>query len=171
MKPKSPTTTANISEEETALFRESVGKVTPIHCDQVIHPHKRKRVRSHHRQQLPHHQALAEKFGTPLHPLSKNQLRKFQQGRLAIDGRLDLHGKTSPQAEEAIKQFIEQACYLNCHCVLIIHGKGVNSQESIPVLKELTHYLLGQHPKVASYSIASKNHGGEGATYALINQH
>ena len=173
MSKKKPPHHPPVSEEESILFRETVGNVTPVHCDRVVHPHQRKRCRSHHRQQLPHahHSEPMEKFGLSYQAPDKTLLRKLRQGLVPIDGRLDLHGKKHLQAESALKQFIEQACFLNCHCILIIHGKGFNSQESTPVLKELTHYLLSQHDMISAYSIADKKHGGEGATYALLRNH
>ncbi len=157
-----------VSAEDSALFRESIGNVTPLKQSRVSHP--KPRTRSHHRQQPPqnHHHHLIE--SNEIRPSEKNLRRQLKKGLITIDGRLDLHGKTRLQAEEALKQFLQQAFYMNIYCLLIIHGKGYNSANNIPVLKELTHYTLSQEPKIAYYGNATAKHGGSGATYVILRQ-
>jgi len=162
-----------VTEEESLLFKETVGKVTPVHHDRVSHP--KKRIRSHHRQQQPHHHdnstvAYPGSDNNFNEPLGKALRRKLRGGKVPIEGRLDLHGQTQHQAEDTLKSFLQQAIYMNIHCVLIIHGKGYNSANNIPILKELTQYILSQHPKVLDYCSATLKHGGNGATYALLTQ-
>ncbi len=157
-----------ITAEESALFRENMKGVTPLKQSRVSHP--KPRVRSHHRQQHPHQHSHYDDQRDYYHrPLNrKNLQRSLQKGEITIEGRLDLHGKTRLQAEDALKQFLQQALYMNIHCLLIIHGKGVNSNDNIPVLRELTHYILKQEPMVALYRYAAIQHGGSGATYAIL---
>lgn len=157
-----------VSAEDSALFRQSIGNITPLKQSRVSHP--KPRTRSHHRQQPPqnHHHHLIE--SNEARPSEKSLRRQLKKGLIAIDGRLDLHGKTRLQAEEALKQFLQQAFYMNIYCLLIIHGKGYNSADNIPVLKELTHYILSQELKIAFYCSATAKHGGSGATYAILRQ-
>ncbi|VAW86811.1 hypothetical protein MNBD_GAMMA18-839 [hydrothermal vent metagenome] len=159
---------APVSAEDSALFRQSIGSITPLKQSRVSHP--KPRTRSHHRQQPPknHHHHLIEP--NEIRPSEKNLRRQLKKGLIPIDGQLDLHGKTQLQAENALKQFLQQALYMNIYCVLIIHGKGYNSADNIPVLRELTHYILSQEPKVVFYSNAIARHGGSGATYAILRQ-
>ncbi len=156
-----------VSAEDSALFRQSIGHVTPLKQSRVNHP--KPRIRSHHRQQSPRHYHRPIEYN-PTQPSEKSLKRQLQKGEISIDGRLDLHGKTQLQAEEALKQFLQQALYMNIHCVLIIHGKGYNSANNIPVLKELTHYILSQESKIVFYGNATAKHGGSGATYAILRQ-
>ncbi len=157
-----------ITAEESALFRENMKDVIPLKQSRVSHP--KPRIRSHHRQQHPqqhhHYDDQRDYYDSPLS--SKNLQRSLQKGEIPIEGRLDLHGKTQLQAEDALKQFLQQALYMNIRCLLIIHGKGVNSDGNIPVLRELTHYILKQEPMVALYRYAAIQHGGSGATYAIL---
>ncbi|MCF6230927.1 MAG: Smr/MutS family protein [Gammaproteobacteria bacterium] len=159
-----------ITAEESALFRENMKDVIPIKQSRVSHP--KPRIRSHHRQQHPqqhsHYDYQRDCYGSPLS--NKNLQRSLQTGEIPIEGRLDLHGKTRLQAEDALKQFLQQALYMNIRCLLIIHGKGVNSDGNIPVLRELTHYILKQEPMVARYHYAAIQHGGSGATYAILRE-
>lgn len=162
----------SVTPEESSLFRETVGQITPIHHDRVSHP--KKRTRSHHRQQQPDHHKYSTEMSTQadanlIETLPKSLRRKLRHGSIPIEGRLDLHGQTQHQAEDALKTFLQQACYMNIRCVLIIHGKGYNSTDNIPILKELTHYILNQHSSVLDYCSATAKHGGHGATYALLN--
>lgn len=170
MKKKNPPFNIQVSEEESALFRKSIGKVTRIHHDRVTHSQKRKHTPPlHPTRHCP--VDTGAKSTDQSQPTTKELLRKLKRGQFPIDGQLDLHGKGYIQAESALNQFIEQASYLGCHCILIIHGKGVNSAENLAILKELTLYLLGQHPKISHYATAIEKHGGHGATYALLHDH
>ncbi len=157
-----------VSAEDSALFRQSIGNITPLKQSRVSHP--KPRTRSHHRQQPPqnHHHHSIE--ANEIRPSEKNLRRQLKKGLIPIDGRLDLHGKTQLQAEKALKQFLQQAFYMNIYCLLIIHGKGYNSAGNIPVLRELTHYILSQELKITFYGSAIAKHGGSGATYAILRQ-
>ncbi len=157
-----------ITAEESALFRENMKGVIQLKQSRVSHP--KPRIRSHHRQQHPQQQSVYDDQRDDYDNLlnSKNLQRSLQKGEIPIEGRLDLHGKNRLQAEDALKQFLQQALYMNIRCLLIIHGKGVNSDGNIPVLRELTHYILKQEPMVARYHYAAIQHGGSGATYAIL---
>jgi DNA-nicking Smr family endonuclease len=57
--------------------------------------------------------------------------------------------------------------------VLIIHGRGHNSREGIPVLKErlqvwLTRGRIGRH--VLAFATARPQDGGAGAVYVLLRR-
>ncbi len=162
---------SSVTAEESALFRESIGEITPIHYDKVSHP--KRRIRSHHRKQpplhAPHSPEELKKFDIQPLKRDKKVLRKLKSGQFPIDGKLDLHGKTQIQAELALKQFLEQAIYLGSQCILIVHGKGHNSSQHIPIIKETTRYILSQHPGVVAYASATAKHGGSGASYVLLS--
>jgi DNA-nicking Smr family endonuclease len=53
-------------------------------------------------------------------------------------------------------------------CVRVIHGKGLRSNERLPVLKNLVSHLLRQIPAVMAFVSARQNDGGTGATYVLL---
>ncbi len=162
-----------VSEKESNLFRESIGKVTPIKNDRIPHQAKKNnRRRPVRTRNYPAVDKLEISYEESSHNIASNKtLRQLREGKLTIDGHLDLHGKTQLQAEHALEQFLQQASYLGLRCLLIIHGKGINSSNNIPILKEFVHYYLSQHSETLNYCSSAKKHGGMGATYALLRQH
>ena len=76
-------------------------------------------------------------------PLSKNHLKKLQQGELLIQAKLDLHGLQIENARIILCDFITKHARLGYKCVLIIHGKGGIYNE-IPILKNHVHDWLQQ---------------------------
>lgn len=100
--------------------------------------------------------------------LQNKLIKKFKQGKFAIENTLDLHGMTKSMAESAIVNFIAQNRQEHMSCVLIIHGKGAKSIDQKPILKNLTNNILQQHPAVLAISSAKQHHGGVGAVYVLL---
>lgn len=80
--------------------------------------------------------------------------------------KLDLHGKTEWQAEEAFKDFFGK--YINkTQRVLVVHGKGVNSDKFFgPVLKNMVWRMLTVEFKnhIEKWYHPEEKFGGEGAT-------
>jgi DNA-nicking Smr family endonuclease len=95
-------------------------------------------------------------------------LRKLRSGELGIHGEIDLHGLTRDQAARALHEFISDAIAHHVRCVRVIHGKGLRSNERLPVLKNLVSHLLRQIPAVMAFVSARQNDGGTGATYVLL---
>lgn len=94
-------------------------------------------------------------------------LRKARRSLLP-QGRLDLHGYLSDAARRRLQQFLHDAYHQGWRCVLIIHGKGMNSPNGDPVLKRLTRHWLMQHPAVLAYCDAPLTEGGHGAVWVLL---
>lgn len=100
-------------------------------------------------------------------------VRKLRRGEFAYQGHLDLHGLTRDEARVEVDRFIEGAFQAGKRCVLIIHGRGLNSKDQIPVLKNhVTSWLargkLGQ--RVLAFSSARACDGGAGALYVLLRR-
>ena len=58
-------------------------------------------------------------------------------------------------------------------CVLIVHGRGLNSPDQIPVLKESLRVWLGQKrtgKTVLAFATARPQDGGAGAVYVLLRR-
>ena len=85
------------------------------------------------------------------------------------EARLDLHGLHQDQAEESLDRFITDCKARGLHKVLIIHGKGIHSHGSDPVLGELVRRFI-EHDKRcgASGHPKTKAEGGSGATWVLL---
>jgi DNA-nicking Smr family endonuclease len=97
-------------------------------------------------------------------------LRKLRSGELGVQGEIDLHGLTADQAKHALHEFISQAISHHARCVRVIHGKGLRSNERLPVLKNLVSSLLRRMPEVLAFVSAKPNDGGTGATYVLLRR-
>src|SRR4029077_5155199 len=68
--------------------------------------------------------------------LDPRVLRRLRRGDYAWQAYLDLHGMTSAEARVALDRFLPAAVSAGHRCVLIVHGRGRNSKDRTPVLKE-----------------------------------
>jgi DNA-nicking Smr family endonuclease len=100
-------------------------------------------------------------------------VRKLRRGEFAWQGHLDLHGKTVATARTAVEAFMTSAIRAGHRCVLIVHGRGLNSKDQTPVLKErlkawLSYTRLASH--VLAFATARPADGGAGALYVLLRR-
>ncbi|MGD8777250.1 MAG: Smr/MutS family protein [Syntrophobacterales bacterium] len=100
-------------------------------------------------------------------------LPKLRRGDFSIQAHLDLHGMTATEARQAVERFILNSVIKGLRCVLIIHGRGLNSQDQIPILKErMTSWLKRGRLKhlVLAFATAQPCDGGAGALYVLLRK-
>ena len=105
--------------------------------------------------------------------IDRRLLRKLRAGEYALQGHVDLHGMNREQARAAVDRFVEQSRLAQRRCVLIVHGRGLNSKDQIPVLKEavkswLARGRLGR--QVLAFASARPCDGGAGALYVLLRR-
>ena len=100
--------------------------------------------------------------------LTDGLLRRLRRGEFAVEGELDLHGLNSPQAREALRTFLNEALRQRCHCVRVIHGKGLRSGPRGPVLKHAVNVWLRHFEAVLAFASARGMDGGTGAIYVLL---
>ena len=55
--------------------------------------------------------------------IDSNSKRRLFRGEVPINRRLDLHGLTAARAQIRLENFIQQAAYDGCRCVLVITKK------------------------------------------------
>lgn len=106
--------------------------------------------------------------------LDPRLLRRLRAGEFSYQAHIDLHGMTSDQARHSVETFLTQAFHEGKRCVLIVHGRGRNSKDQIPVLKSrLTTWLgHGQWARlVLAFCTARPCDGGAGALYVLLRRH
>lgn len=102
---------------------------------------------------------------------SRKLMKKLKRGELPVQDYIDLHGLTKPDAETAVTDFLLESFRNGLRCVLIVHGRGLNSPENLPVLKEgLPQWLnRGRVRKVVlAFATARPYDGGTGATYVFL---
>ncbi len=95
-------------------------------------------------------------------------LRKLRRAHWRIQGELDLHGLTSPEAHRAVAEFFAACARAGYRCVRIIHGKGLRSPNREPVLKRKLALWLTRRDDVLAYCEARRTEGGSGATLVLL---
>lgn len=98
-------------------------------------------------------------------------MEQLRAGHIPYQDHLDLHGYTLAQAEAAVTRFVLDSVALGRNCVLLIHGRGLGSQDGIPVLKRCleTFLLRGVVRKyLLAFTTAKPVDGGLGASYILL---
>lgn len=92
---------------------------------------------------------------------------RFKRGKLAIDGRLDLHGMSREAAQTALFGFIATSHATGKRCVVVVTGKGRG------ILREAVPHWLNLpalRDKILAVDTARPEHGGTGALYVLLKR-
>jgi DNA-nicking Smr family endonuclease len=95
-------------------------------------------------------------------------LRRLARGEYAAQEELDLHGLPGREAESLLRKFLRDCRAHGVGCVRIIHGKGRNSGERLPVLKNLVDRVLRQRADVLAFHSPPAAQGGAGAVLVLL---
>jgi DNA-nicking Smr family endonuclease len=175
---KNPTNnqTDQIAPDDAALFRETIGAVKPLPEQNRITP------KPSPRKTLPRPPATPSAIPDTLsdfaaenapgeylsNGLSRMALRKLRRGGWPVQDRLDLHGNNSDAARKLLQEFLHEAMQQKLRCVLVIHGKGLNSRGGEAILRKLTRHWLTQHHLVLGYCDAPPRDGGSGAVLVLL---
>jgi DNA-nicking Smr family endonuclease len=105
--------------------------------------------------------------------LDRRLLKRLRQGNFAVQAHLDLHGKTRQEARLAVERFLAESRARRRRCVLLVHGRGLNSKDQIPVLKEALKVWLARGRiarSVLAFCSARPVDGGVGAVYVLLRK-
>jgi len=100
-------------------------------------------------------------------------MKRLKKGEFPIQDHVDLHGLTKQEAETKVKDFLIQSHKLGLRCVLIVHGRGLNSPDTFPVLKASLPIWLSRGPIrkiVLAFVTARPYDGGTGAIYVLLKK-
>jgi DNA-nicking Smr family endonuclease len=100
-------------------------------------------------------------------------MRRLKRGEFPVQDYIDLHGLTKQAAKEEVKNFLLRSHKHGLRCVLIVHGRGLNSPDSFPVLKEGLPVWLGRgsvRKIVLAFATARPYDGGTGAIYVLLRK-
>lgn len=85
------------------------------------------------------------------------------------EARLDLHGLHQDQAQIKLESFINDCCKRGLHKVIIIHGKGIHTTGTDPVLGELVRKFIERDKRCGSSGHPkTKQEGGSGATWVIL---
>jgi len=99
---------------------------------------------------------------------SSRLLKKLRRGDYVIQDELDLHGMIAGEAKQETHFFINECARDNVRAVRIVHGKGRNSKDRTPVLKNMLLGWLSKNQHVLAVCSTPANDGGTGAVYVLL---
>ena len=103
--------------------------------------------------------------------IDRRSWERLKRGQIAIERKLDLHGRTQSEAHRALDRFLAMAAATGLRCVLVVTGKGGAAGRG--VLRQMVPRWLaeaGNRDKVLTYCPAQPRHGGDGALYVLLKR-
>ncbi len=180
-------------EDEAPLFAQAMEGVIPLANDRVIPEpmdqssivlQVRKNLRKQDQEVLDSLQALVsgkarfditctgEYLEGHVIALDPRVMKKLKSGEFTTQAHLDLHGHVRDEAKKVLLSFIQNNHSLGYRTLLIIHGRGLKSDQG-PVLKEsvvkwLTTGTLSL--LVLAFCSARPCDGGTGALYVLLKK-
>jgi DNA-nicking Smr family endonuclease len=99
--------------------------------------------------------------------------RKLAAGKIPVEARVDLHGRSRSESTRALERFLAMAAAEGRRCVLVIHGRGLHSGSDGPALREAVREALtgGPHAtRVLACSSAPPALSGAGATLVWLRR-
>jgi len=106
------------------------------------------------------------------HGIDRRQAERFRKGKLAIEGKIDLHGRTQQDAHDALLAFLRRAHAAGKRNVLVVTGKGMTTSKT-GILRQAVPRWLNEpafRSLVLAFDYAEPHHGGDGALYVLIKR-
>ena len=172
-------------DDDASLFRQVMGDVRPVRQDVRAPDFKRKPpARARFRREDEANVLLesleadideietgageALRFHRP--SVGRRTMRKLARGNYAVQGEIDLHGMTVPEAKSHLHEFITESVYRGHTCVRVVHGKGLGSGHRGPVLKGKVNNWLRRWNEVLAFVSTRQVHGGTGAVYVLLRK-
>ena len=171
------------NDDDAALFRAAVGPVRelPPTPEPPGRPRPRPRARMAERDEaqareefrMGRGEAFAVDRGDVLSwrrdRVPPRTFRRLQQGQYAAQDELDLHHADAATAEALLRRFLLEARDAGLGCVRVVHGKGIHSTDSLPVLKNIVDRVLRQRSEVLAFHSAPPAQGGTGAVLVLLS--
>lgn len=138
-----------LADEEDALLASKYGNVPAPHAWDIGQEHEGEQT------------FVRRGIGTDV-------LTRLRRGHWSLQGEIDLHGLTAPEAHDALADFLLDARARGARCVRVVHGKGLTSHNREPVLKGKVRKWLAHWDDVLAYCEAPRHAGGGGAVLILL---
>jgi DNA-nicking Smr family endonuclease len=106
-----------------------------------------------------------------IHGLDPGLMQALRKGNFPFQDYIDLHGLTKQEASIRLREFLVRTRALGNRCVLVVHGRGLNSENNVSVIKESLPGWLKTSPlkhMVLAFCTARPYDGGTGAVYVLL---
>ncbi|MGD8771899.1 MAG: Smr/MutS family protein [Gammaproteobacteria bacterium] len=169
-------------DDDHDLFRRLFGDVKRLQSDKVHHAVKKPEASARFRRQDecavlddsingsldPAEMETGEELSFRRPQVRMADFRRLRRGQFSIADEIDLHGLSAEQARAALAEFLVEATARRLRCVRIIHGKGLRSGPSGPVIKRRIGRWLRRRNEVLAYCSARPVDGGTGAIYLLL---
>lgn len=84
------------------------------------------------------------------------------------EARIDLHGLTRDEAWEQLDAFVTQCDARKLKKIMIVHGKGIHSKSSDPVLGEMVRKFIETDKRLGMSGHPDVSGGGKGATWVIL---
>lgn len=173
-----------VDDEDSDLFRRSVGEVKRLRVDAAPHqppsPPPAARFRRQDEAAVlrdslegainPDELETGDELSFRRPALSPGDFKRLRRGQFSIASEIDLHGLNAVDARLALAEFLLEAAARHQRCVRVIHGKGLRSGPNGPVIKRRIGRWLRQRDEVLAYSSARVTDGGTGAIYVLLRK-
>ncbi|MBW2347075.1 MAG: Smr/MutS family protein [Deltaproteobacteria bacterium] len=104
---------------------------------------------------------------------SPRLMKRLKRGEFPLQAHVDLHGLTKREAAVRVREFLVRSNRHGMRCVLVVHGRGLNSENHMPVLKDRLPVWLSRGPAgkiVLAFCTARPYDGGTGALYVLLRK-
>lgn len=169
-------------DDDHDLFRRLFGDVKRLQSDKVHHSAEKPEASARFRRR-DESEVLDDSINGPLDPAEMEtgeelsfrrpqvrmaDFRRLRRGQFSIADEIDLHGLSAEQARTALAEFLVDAAARRLRCVRVIHGKGLRSGPSGPVIKRRIGRWLRRRNEVLAYCSARPVDGGTGAIYLLL---
>src|SRR5919108_4659737 len=106
------------------------------------------------------------------HGIDRRQAERFRKGKLPIEGRIDLHGRSQQDAHDDLLAFLRRAHADGKRTVLVVTGKGMTTSKTGILRRGVPRWLNEPafRSLVLAFDYAEPQHGGEGALYVLVKR-
>ena len=102
--------------------------------------------------------------------IDRSSAKKLQQGKMALEARIDLHGLSQLAAYQRLQHFIQKSRQQGLRTILVITGKGKDGRG---VLRENVPQWLSEPPlsdAIIAFGTSRPQDGGEGALYVRLKR-
>ncbi|AWL12687.1 putative DNA endonuclease SmrA [Saliniradius amylolyticus] len=176
------------SHDQSNAFSEAMSDVTPLKQDDKVWPSsgdkdslaKRLKREALERQQQEDANYLRVEAVDPIDPydficfkkdgVQEGVYKNLRTGKYPIDTVINLRQQSYDKARQALFEQLRLAHERGIRTLLVHHGLGLQAKPFPGVLKSYVNQWLRQMPEVIAFHTALKAHGGQGATYVLLQK-
>lgn len=94
--------------------------------------------------------------------------RRARLRRMKPQATVDLHGATVAEALERVDQFLEESKARGLQKVLVVHGKGLHSQDGGSILRDAVRRHIQNHRLSGETGVPPREMGGDGAFWVIV---